>query len=1097
MNESALPASADKAGRRRLRIIQPVLWLMSLVLSLGQIAPAHASDALEQWRQEAAHTRQLAENDAAQAYTQAQNLQAKLPEDATPADRARVLNLLSRIEIYLALTPKAGEHARLAFDIAQKNGDRIGQAEADMNIALNSVNAAQIDDLVKSTTHSLEILNGINQPALLGEALLRTAMMYRRLGQIEESVRMSVQAMEIARRSNDPLTLTYAYQGLGVSFEQSDRAKEALDNFTQMRHQAHAAHSKLLEAYALTAIGLLNAKLGNLQQGETSLREAITMFRTVNATTGLAHGLHALSNLLTTYYQHHAEALQLLNEVANIFERYPNKIGLWYTLNTRSSTYQSLGNLSAALADAELSYALATDIGLPLYKSGSAQRIAAIEAQLGHYRRAYTFSAEAAEQTAKANREKISSSVVELAQRYEFESKRRQIEELTRRNEQQTAELKQRRLQQRWLWTVLGGSLLMLAGFAYFLLRLRRSHAIIRSLNTSLEQRVQARTAELRQQARYLRTLIDSLPWWVWLKDTKSRYLAVNQAAANSCGLTTEEIVGKSDLDVRPRELAEAFLEDDREVMTSCHSKTVEEVQVVDDRKIWLETFKAPVLDEDGTVLGTVGFARNISERKAVEVAREAALAEAQRLARLRSEFLAQMSHELRTPLNGILGYAQILRRDKSLNERQQAGLSVIHQSGEHLLTLVNDTLDLAKIEAGKLDLYPSEINLERFLKTITEMIRIKSEQKNLEFSCEAGPALPDIIYADEKRLRQALLNLLANAVKFTERGTIQLRVRFSPPRCFRFEVCDTGIGIAIEQLDAIFRPFEQAGDAQLRLVGTGLGLAISRQFVRLMGGDIHVESNIGEGSRFWFEIELEHTTADITVTPASEKSIIGYEGERKTVLVVDDQQENRTVAIEMLGQLGFSTIEAVNGRDALEKAEAAKPDLILMDVIMPEMNGMEATKRLRQLPALAKIPVIALSASAFAIDEERYLAAEMNAFLPKPIELDRLLALMANLLKLTWIRDTSLQEAQSDANIPLLAPPMDEMEILYALARRGNMQDIQQRANYLTELDIRYRPFANQLHRLASMYQSKAITSFVEQYLKQKQAPQGYVSDS
>ena len=1091
MNAPACPASADKASRRRLRILHPALGLVLVVLGFGQTIPTHASDMLAQWRQEAAHTRILAENDTKRAYEQAQKLQANIPENATPADRAYALNLLSRIEIYLALTPEADKHARLAFDLARKNGDRIGQAESDLNIALNSVNAAQIDDLVKSATHSLEVLNGIDQPALLGEALLRTAMMYRRLGQIEESVRLCVQAMEIARRSNDALTLTYAYQGLGVSFEQSDRPKEALDNFMQMRHQARAAHSKLLEAYALVAIGQLVAKLDNPQQGKAYIQESIALFRVVNARTGLAHGLHALAFLLTNHYRHHAEAVRLLNEVVDIFERYPNKFGLWYSLTVRSSAYQALGNLSAALADAQRSYALAIDIGLPLHKSGSAQRIATIEAELGHYRRAYMFSLESAELAAKANREKASNSVVQLAQRYETESKRRQIEELTRRNEQQTAELKQRKLQQRWLWTVLGGSLVMLAGSAYFLLRLRRSHAIIRNLNTSLEQRVQARTAELRQQARYLRTLIDALPWWVWLKDTKSRYLAVNQAAARSRGLTADEVVGKSDSDIRPHDIAQAFLADDEEVMTSRQSKTMEEAQFVDGNKIWLETFKAPVLDEDGTVLGTVGFARDISERKAVEATREAALVEAQRLARLRSEFLAQMSHELRTPLNGILGYAQILRRDKSLTERQQTGLSVIQQSGEHLLTLVNDTLDLAKIEAGKLDLHPAEIYLDRFLKTIAEMIRVKAEQKNLEFVCEAMPGLPTIIHADEKRLRQALLNLLANAVKFTEHGSVRLHVSFSPPMRFRFEVCDTGIGIAADKLEAIFHPFEQAGDAQLRLVGTGLGLTISRQFVRLMGGEIHVESRIDAGSRFWFEIDLRHTTTECAPIPVLEKPIIGYEGERKTVLVVDDQPENRAVAIDMLSQLGFLTSEATNGHDALKKAEAIKPDLILMDIVMPKINGMEITRCLRQLPALENVPVIAISANAFATDEERYLAAGMNAFLSKPIEFDRLLALMQNLLKLTWIRDTSQQEAQSDATAPLLAPPAGEMEILYELARRGNMQDIQQRANYLAELDNRYQPFASQLHKLASMYQSKAITNFVEHYLQEEQAPQ------
>ncbi|MDP3841667.1 MAG: ATP-binding protein [Oxalobacteraceae bacterium] len=456
-----------------------------------------------------------------------------------------------------------------------------------------------------------------------------------------------------------------------------------------------------------------------------------------------------------------------------------------------------------------------------------------------------------------------------------------------------------------------------------------------------------------------------------------------------------------------------------------------------------------------------------------------------------KSTFLANMSHELRTPLNGILGYAQILLRDNTLSERQVAGLRVIQQSGEQLLTLINDVLDFAKIEAGKQELSLTDIPLAKFLRVITEIIGVKAEQKGLVFSCDTAPDLPGGIRADEKRLRQALLNLLANAVKFTDRGQVSLRVRFSPLSRLRFEVQDTGIGISANQLESIFQPFEQGGEAQRRLGGSGLGLAISQRFVRLMGGEIQVESRLGQGSTFWFELELPVVEAELATAPVA-GVVSGYQGPRKKVLVVDDVAENRAVMIDMLGQIGFQMAAAKNGREGLEQAQALRPDLILMDVIMPEMGGLEAARRLRQLPAQKQVPIIAVSASASGGDKESSLAAGMNAFLPKPIDFDLLLTQIASLLQLDWTYAAPPAGAapEQQAPGPLLAPPAQEMAILHRLAREGNMRDIVQRAAHLSELDERYRPFADQLRLLAKGYQSKAILSLVEQHLERSPAP-------
>jgi len=388
----------------------------------------------------------------------------------------------------------------------------------------------------------------------------------------------------------------------------------------------------------------------------------------------------------------------------------------------------------------------------------------------------------------------------------------------------------------------------------------KRAEDEIRALNASLELRVLKRTEELRQQTHYLRTLIDTLPMLAWLKDKESRFLVVNQTLAAACSRDVEELVGKSDLDFWPREHAEAYRADDSEVMATGRRKTVEEPFVdAHNGSIWIETFKAPILDEDGSVLGTVGIARDISERKAMEAAREAALAEAERLARLRSEFMARMSHELRTPLNGILGYAQILLGEKRLDERESMMLNMIRQSGEHLLKLINDILDFAKIEAGKQKLNLGDVPLPAFLRNLAGIVSVKAALKQLVFVCDIATDAPEVIRADETRLRQVLLNLLANAVKYTERGWISLRVTVLEPGRLRFEIQDSGIGIDAGQLESIFQPFEQTAFGS----GTGLGLSISRDLVRQMGSNIQVSSRLGEGSCFWFDL-------DMAVVPAS-----------------------------------------------------------------------------------------------------------------------------------------------------------------------------------------------------------------------------------
>jgi signal transduction histidine kinase/DNA-binding response OmpR family regulator len=455
-----------------------------------------------------------------------------------------------------------------------------------------------------------------------------------------------------------------------------------------------------------------------------------------------------------------------------------------------------------------------------------------------------------------------------------------------------------------------------------------------------------------------------------------------------------------------------------------------------------------------------------------------------------KTAFLATMSHELRTPLNAILGYAQILQRDRQLGERDALGLSTIQQSGEHLLTLINDILDLSRIEAGKLDLYVEPVDLSAFLQSVADQIGLKVEQKDLLFTLEAEPGLPAAVLVDEKRLRQVLLNLLDNAVKFTDHGGVSLRVRRLPgagQARLRFEIEDTGIGISDEHLRRVFQPFEQAGDPQRRIGGTGLGLAISRQLVRRMGSDIEVRTQPGRGSRFWFDLELPLADA-APEPPPPRPRISGYDGPRRKVLVVDDVPGNRAVVADLLGSLGFEVREAEDGAAALRMVEAERPDLVLMDILMPVMDGLTATERLRRLPPGRDLPVIVVSAGASDIDRQRSLQVGADGFFTKPIAFDELLARIGTLLGMRW-RHGKPAPSPDDAGAapgPMVVPPAEEVETLYRLARIGNMRSIRERAERLEAQDERYRTFAQRLQLLASRFQSRAILELISQCREQ-----------
>lgn len=390
------------------------------------------------------------------------------------------------------------------------------------------------------------------------------------------------------------------------------------------------------------------------------------------------------------------------------------------------------------------------------------------------------------------------------------------------------------------------------------------------------------------------------------------------------------------------------------------------------------------------------GLERQVAERT---TEMQLALARAEASTRAKGEFLAMMSHEIRTPMNGILGTAQLLELTQ-LTAEQRSFVGIIRSSGDALLVLINDILDFSKIEAGKLELEDRSFQLETTLVRTAELYRPVAERKGLALKVQLAPDLPAHVSGDRTRLRQVVSNLLANAIKFTDQGHVELLARLarSDEQGIRIEIAvrDTGIGIPQARRERLFQVFSQVDSSTTRKYGgTGLGLAICERLCKAMGGGIRVDSTPGQGSAFVFDVLLGHGDGTLDTVPGHLPAAPATERQSLRVLVVDDDQINRTMAVAMLEKLGIRGESAKDGVDAVEKVAAKDYDIVLMDMQMPDMDGVEATQVIRSLPLPHQPYIIALTANAFASDRERCLQAGMNDFLAKPFRMDALRTLL------------------------------------------------------------------------------------------------------
>ncbi|MGD1699763.1 ATP-binding protein [Dapis sp. BLCC M229] len=487
-----------------------------------------------------------------------------------------------------------------------------------------------------------------------------------------------------------------------------------------------------------------------------------------------------------------------------------------------------------------------------------------------------------------------------------------------------------------------------------------------------------------------------------------------------------------------------------------------------------------------------------------------------------KSEFLANMSHELRTPLNGILGYTEILNRSQTWGEKEKKGIKIIHQCGSHLLTLINDILDISKIEARKLELQPQPIHLPSFLPGIGEIIRLRTEKKGVNFVYLPDTNLPEGILTDPKRLRQVLINLLGNAAKFTQKGKVTFRVKVIDSMAvqkqtedqipedkvrLRFQIKDTGIGMSPDSLEKIFQPFEQVGEGKRYAEGTGLGLAITHNILSLMGSEIQVRSELGVGSTFTFEVDFPLAQEwQHKVMTNTEKQLIGYEGESQTLLVVDDKWENRSVIVGLLEPLKFNVIEAENGEDGLNKANQLQPNLIITDLMMPVMDGYTFVKQIRESEILKATPVIVSSASVSSMDKQESLDAGGDSFLEKPVAADELFKLLQEHLQITWKYESILTPDATESrhhqnisksktettNTDMVLPPLADLENLFQLAQQGRLKKLVAAAQTLEQKNQDYATFVDRIVQQAKDFEIKKITIFIQESLEKSNNKKG-----
>jgi CheY-like chemotaxis protein len=490
-------------------------------------------------------------------------------------------------------------------------------------------------------------------------------------------------------------------------------------------------------------------------------------------------------------------------------------------------------------------------------------------------------------------------------------------------------------------------------------------------------------------------------------------------------------------------------------------------------------TVTAPTRFGEGYIFGA--FLRDISERRERDELLRTAKESAEAATRAKSEFLANMSHELRTPLNGVLGYAQLLQRDRGITPRQREALDAITKSGSHLLDVINEILDLSKIEAGRIDSEATATDLVQMAADVRQLMGEAAARKGLALRTSLAADVPRAACLDGRHLRQVLVNLVGNAIKFTPEGEVRLNVVRGGDQRLMFEVVDTGIGIEPEALSTIFDAFTQTTTGAAA-GGTGLGLTISRNLVRMMGGELAVESVRGSGSRFFFSLPLVNPVAGCAMLAGGSEPPLDAElasGQTLTALVADDSTLNRRLLSDLLESAGVTVFAASGGEEAIRMAREHRPDVVLMDLRMPDLDGLEATRRLRSDPATEHMPVIAVTASALGDAPQAALDAGCAGFIPKPVRAQTLFASLEHTLQVTFVARPLMPAAAE----PELAPAVRAAMAL-RLKHAAGVGDVGAVEAIIAELTAEQKAtrFGGRIQQLARTFDFDAMLTLADE---------------
>jgi len=615
-----------------------------------------------------------------------------------------------------------------------------------------------------------------------------------------------------------------------------------------------------------------------------------------------------------------------------------------------------------------------------------------------------------------------------------------------------------------------------------------------------LRARLAAAELALREAHARFETVADGTYDWEYWRAPDGHFEYISPSCERVTGYSRDEFIHDPSL------LREIVHPDDRHLLRS-HWGTLAtgtsdpcELQfriVRRDRGIrWIGHICQNVFDAHGRYLGHRATNRDITERKRAGELLQQAKEEAERANRAKSAFLAHMSHEIRTPMNAILGYSELLQRHPSMPADARRYLHIINRSGEHLLRLIDDVLEMSRIESGRVVLEVSSVDLLDLLDELHAMFRLHAEAKGLEILVQRATSLPRYIEADAGKFRQILVNLLGNAVKFTNAGSVSLRIAAGPDPAghlqLTVEVEDTGVGIAPDEQSTVFQPFEQAAGGRALHSGTGLGLAISRQYARMMGGDLTVTSRPEKGSVFRLEMPVRVSDAVAPPEPSVTRPVVNLHPEQPPVrvLVADDDLSNRGFLVALLTSVGFEVRDAASGERALRIAATWPPDLVLMDARMPEMDGLEATRRLKAAGSETSPVVIIVSASVHEEARTAVAAAGADDFLPKPVRAQLLFDKIQQHIHVRYVYASEDEAGVTGAAAPpkpslaLAAASLAQLPGALVAAMRDAVDrgDTEALADAIREVRERDERLAEMLGALVEAYDFDALATLLPQ---------------